>query len=319
MNQDEFFQANQVDGKLTDEQMVQMLDLPEGDTAQADSSVPNTDQADGTTNNEEVLETKVEKVEVTPVVLAKDGVHTIPFAKLEEARQGEQHWRSVAEEQQRVIDELAKQPAKTEVPAAVADVDAGFDVAKREQDYIDALMNGETDDAKAIRMEIDAVKERRYEAKLNAVLEPIQKQREVSATDAHFKAIADKHPDFESIAQSQELAQWIAKQPSFVRNGYEQVIAQGTAEQAIELFDAFKAANGLTNAAPGRPNVAEIAKTAIANAKSKTPTSLSEIPAGAGVQHDEAAAMLEMSGTSLMAKFEGKTPEQINALLSRII
>jgi hypothetical protein len=35
--------------------------------------------------------------------------------------------------------------------------------------------------------------------------------------------------------------------------------------------------------------------------------------------HDEAAAMLEMSPTALLRKFEGKTPEQIEALMAKAL
>lgn len=308
MNQEAFFQSNQVDGRLTDLQMAQMLNLPEGDTTPVESSVPAAGVVVETP--EAVAEAKVEAV-VEPVLLAKDGIHTIPFAKLEEARQGEQHWKNVATEQQRKIDELSQKPAVE--PAVDGDMDA------KEQLYIDALMDGDADKAKAIRREINADLQRQNEAKINAALEPIQQQREVSATEAHFSAIQKAHPDYESIGQSQELAQWIAKQPSFARSGYEKVITEGSAQEAIELFDAFKASMGKPTVAPGRPSAAEIAQAAVANAKSRPPSSLSEIHAGSGVQHDEAAAMLEMSGVGLMGKFEGKTPEQINALLSRVI
>lgn len=310
MNQEAFFQANQVDGQLSDEKMAQMLSLPEGDTTSVESSVPDADVVVETPAA--VEEAKVEAV-VEPVILAKDGVHTIPFAKLEEARQGEQHWKSVAAEQQKQIDELAKQPVAESAKAV------DVDIASKEREFIGAMMEGDTEKAEAIRLEINGILESRYEAKIASILEPIQKERAISATDAHFNAIAKAHPDYESVAQSQELADWIAKQPSFARSGYEKVIAEGTAQEAIELFDAFKAAAGKTTVATGRPDAAELARAAVANAKSKPPTSLSEIPAGSGVQHDEAAAMLEMSGAGLMNKFEGKTPEQINALLSRII
>ena len=312
MNQEEFFQSNQVDGQLTDLQMAQMLNLPEGDTASAESGVP--DAAVVVETPAPVAEAKVEAV-VEPVILAKDGVHTIPFSKLEEARQGEQHWKGIAAEQQRQIDALAQKPAAeaVEQPAEVADILEGEDVFG---DYSEESLKKGV--GKLVQVQVAAIKQE-LEAKFNAVLEPIQKQREVSATDAHFEAIAKAHPDFESIGQSQELAQWIAKQPSFARSGYEKVIAEGSAQEAIELFDAFKAATGKPTVVTGRPDTAALAKAAIANAKSSPPSSLSEIPAGSGVQHDEAAAMLEMSGVGLMSKFEGKTPEQINAMLSRII
>jgi hypothetical protein len=310
MNQEEFFKSNQVDGQLTDEQMAQMLNLPEGDTASAEGGVP--DAAAAVETPEAVAEAKVEAV-VEPVILAKDGIHTIPFSKLEEARQAEQHWKSVAAEQQRQIDALGqKSVAEVVEPSAetnILDTDMFGDYSE------EALAKGMN---KLVDVKVAAIKQE-LEAKFNAVLEPIQKQREVSATDDHFETIAKAHPDYESIGQSQELTQWISKQPSFARSGYEKVIAEGTAKEAIELFDAFKAATGKTTVVAGRPDTAALAKAAIANVKSKPPSSLSEIPAGSGVQHDEAAAMLEMSAVGVMNKFDGKTPEQINALLSRII
>ncbi|MNL03277.1 hypothetical protein D3C87_1238080 [compost metagenome] len=57
----------------------------------------------------------------------------------------------------------------------------------------------------------------------------------------------------------------------------------------------------------------------IASVKSKTPISLSDVPAGAKVHHDEAEAMAEMSPLDLMAKFEGKTPAQIEALMRKLV
>ena len=47
--------------------------------------------------------------------------------------------------------------------------------------------------------------------------------------------------------------------------------------------------------------------------------SMSEIPAGANVVSDEVNAMMEMSSVGLMSKFDGKTPEQIMALMSRVL
>lgn len=308
MNQEAFFQANQVDGQLSDEHMAQMLNLPEGDTTSVESSVPAADVVVETPPA--VEEVKVEAV-VEPVILAKDGVHTIPFAKLEEARHGEQHWKSIAAEQQRKIDELSQKPA--------VEVVADVDIHAKEKDYIEAMMEGDTDKALQIRLEIKAEEKKQSDAKVNAVLEPIQQQREVSAIEAHTSAIQKAHPDYLSIYESGKLNEWINTQPSFARSGYEKVITEGTTQEAIELFDAFKAATGKTTVVTGRPDAAELARAAVANAKSKPPTSLSEIPAGSGVQHDEAAAMLEMSGVGLMNKFEGKSPEQISALLSRII
>lgn len=47
--------------------------------------------------------------------------------------------------------------------------------------------------------------------------------------------------------------------------------------------------------------------------------SLTDIPSGSTVNPDPAQAMLEMSNAGVMSMFEGKTPEQINALMNRVI
>ena len=80
MNQAEYFLANQVDGELTEAQTLQMLGLPEGDTPKGDSGEPDTTSetkpAAEVAKVDPVQEPVVEKPQV---ILAKDGVHTIPF------------------------------------------------------------------------------------------------------------------------------------------------------------------------------------------------------------------------------------------------
>ena len=81
LNQAEFFEANQVDGNLTDEQAMQMLALPEGDSATAAQSSDAPDAAQDDSTPEKVVataDTESDK-QSPPVVLARDGVHTIPY------------------------------------------------------------------------------------------------------------------------------------------------------------------------------------------------------------------------------------------------
>ncbi|MBK9497525.1 MAG: hypothetical protein IPO08_23980 [Xanthomonadales bacterium] len=157
-----------------------------------------------------------------------------------------------------------------------------------------------------------------FDAKLSTVLAPLQAKHIESATDEHFNAIAKAHPDVETIAQSTDFAQWIDAQPSFVRDGYKAVIEQGTAAQVIETLNAFKSAHG-KQAAPVKASAAAAAQAVIAKAQAKPPMSLSDIPAGSAATSDESAAMLDMSSTGLLSKFDGKSPEQIMALMSRVL
>lgn len=131
LNQSEFFQANQVDGKITDQQAMQMLFLPEGDTAQADSGVPDAEEVtkpedQKATSQPEpadkpadppATETPAQADPVAQVILAKDGVHTIPFEKLTEARAAEQHWKEVAAQMQAQLEAAQKQPPAAQAPA----------------------------------------------------------------------------------------------------------------------------------------------------------------------------------------------------------
>lgn len=313
MNQESFYLANQVDGQLSDAQTMQMLGLPEGDSAQAQSNVP----AVAATPEVPAAEVDVKPVEPepTPVIVAKDGVHTIPYEKLAEARDGEQHWRRIATEAQQQLDAQKATPAAA---APVAPELAAMPLTEGDifGDYSEAAIKAGVEKLVASRT---ADIEAKFEAKFSSVLEPLQRQQVESAHDSHFSAINKAHPDVESVVQSAELAQWIATQPSFARSGYQAAIAQGTAAEVIEALDAYKAATGKLTAAPVKTDAAAAAQAAIAKAQSAPPLSLSDIPASSSAAIDESSAMLEMSSAGIMNNLSGKTPEQIRNLMSKLL
>lgn len=310
--QEEFYLANQVDGHLTDYQTMQMLGLPEGDSTQVQSNVPAVAAVPEVPEAEVVK--AVEPAE-NPVIVAKDGVHTIPYEKLAEARDGEQHWRRIATEAQQQLEAHKATPAAAPTvdpnaaQVAALDGDIFGDYSEEEiKKGIEKLVSSRTADIEA-----------RFEAKFNSVLAPIQQKQVDTATDSHFDSINKAHPDVESVVASAELAQWIASQPSFARSGYQAAIAQGTAAEVIEALDAYKAATGRLAAAPGKPSAAAAAQAAIAKAQSAPPNSLSDIPASSSAAIDEAAAVLEMSSTGMLNNFGNKTPEQIRNLMSKLL
>ena len=105
---------------MTPEQAAQFLELVEGDTGTKlpdTSSVPSAAPADAaaSTNPTAELEPSKNAGEALPppsdvqpdpantVILAKDGKHTIPYSKLEEARQAEQAARAAAQAAQAEI------------------------------------------------------------------------------------------------------------------------------------------------------------------------------------------------------------------------
>lgn len=303
--QAEFYEANAVDGNLSDAQMMQMLNLPEGDSAPAQVSVP-----DAEAPPEPAVPVEVTAVEAKPVILAKDGVHTIEYEKLVEAREEAKHWKQVALDAQAAKPEAQKatEPAAVETPGA-EDEDLFGDFSE------EGIKNGVK---KLVASERDVIRQE-MRAELEKELAPLKEQRAMTAAEAHFAAIEAVHPDVDSIAQSAEFKAWIDKQPSFVRDGYQAVIAGGTADQVIEALNTYKQASGKLAAAPVKADVAAAAQAAIAKAQSKPPMSLSEIPAGSMVASDEAEAALEKSSAGMMSMFEGKTPEQIANLMNRLL
>ncbi|MEO8391217.1 hypothetical protein [Polaromonas sp.] len=333
MNQEEFYLQHQVDGLLTDEQMAQMLDLPEGDTGKTpESSEPAAAPAPASAPAPDVDPAKVVDPAPAPVVtdppeghepkviLAKDGLHTIPYEKLTEARDQAREATARAAELEQEVQRLKTVPAAPAPAPAPAEPTPAATPATNTELYGDyseeAIANGIEKVVAAKTAAITAD----LEARFASALAPIQKQHVDAATDQHFSTIAAAHPDFEAVAESAEMQQWIAKQPAFVRTAYADVLKKGTAEEVVELLTAYKGATGTTPAVvPAKVDPAAAAKAVIAKAGSAAPTSLSEIPAGSAAHHDEAAAMLDMSSAGLMTKFEGKSPEQIMALMNKVL
>ena len=345
--QSEFFLEHAVNGELTDAQMVQMMSLPEGDTsalleggmpAATESAEATPDGEQGTTNEaENESATTPEPEPEKAVVLAKDGVHTIPYEKLAEAREGEKHWKAQAEAAAAELAALKQQaqqradageaPTQTDKALAIAQeaIAQGVDPSFFGDFSEEALAQG-VDKVVELRLKereqaIEKRVQERVEAALAQALGPIQQKQQIDAVQSHMSAIYAAHPDADSIAESKELADWIEAQPSFARDGFKAVLQQGTTAQVIEFFDTFKQATGKAaqQNTPEQSDVSAAAKAALAKAKAQVPTSLSEIPAGSKAHHDEAEALMEMSDSNALNSFMGKSPEQIRALLERAL
>ncbi len=327
--QEQFFLANAVDGVLTDAQTMQMMSLPEGDTAApaVESSEPpaaavptnNADDADPGKPVEPAPAAAAAPEAPKPVVLAKDGVHTIPFETLEQAREGEKHWRTLAEQAQQQLEALKTAPATGAAPAP-ADPAPQADTIKADfGDFSEEAI------AKGVEKLVEAKVAAIVDAKVNTALAPVKEREAKTEAEEHLDAIHAKHPDMESIVPSREFAAWFHSQPKFAQPGIQAVLREGTADEVNELLDTYKASTGKTapEPAPQVPTPVATAKAqaaaVIAKAQAAVPTSLSEIPAAGAVHHDQAEAMLEMSDAGLMNLFDGKSPEQIKAMLNRAI
>lgn len=65
-----------------------------------------------------------------------------------------------------------------------------------------------------------------------------------TAEEKHWNMIATAHADWKEIRDSGKLSQWIEAQPSFMRKSLEQVAAEGSAEEVVEMFDMYKESIG---------------------------------------------------------------------------
>lgn len=313
--QEAYFLEHQVDGALTDMQTMQMLNLQEGDSSAANApqtSVPDADIADQPAA--ETAPAAAADDEKAQVILARDGVHTIPFEKLQQARQGEQHYRELAEQMQTELQAL-KQAQQVQPAAAQTADPATADMGELFGDFSEADMKAGIEKLVAQKTALLQVQ---FDEKLAAFSKPFADQQAKTLADAHYDAIEKAHPDVDALVQSREMAAWIASKPSFLQGGYQNVIDGGTSAEVIELLDTYKSETQPRTTGSNSNAAQAAAQSAIAKAKFAPPTSLSEIPAGSAAHHDEAEAMLEMSDSALMLKFENMTAAQRNTLLSRI-
>lgn len=336
---DEFIQQH--NGDMTAEQAAQLLELAEqGDTGALPSepgSEPDAtaakpaeaDATDGATNQEgqQQGQPEGEPDPANAVVLARDGVHTIPYDKLVEAREGEKAAKAELESVKAELTRL-REEAQERADAGIAPTQADANLAFAEE----AIANGVDPEIFGDFSEEALAKGVRTVAREEALavvreeiakeLAPLKERQRLTAAQeavqAHWDAMRAKHPDAESVFESKELADWIASQPSFIRRGYEAVMESGTATEGIELLDAFKGATGRTQQ-PAGDTAKAAAKAAIANAKTPIPNSLSDIPGGAQGPASRDEALLSMDAPAMAEAMENMTPAQIEAFLARTL
>ncbi|MDH1865729.1 hypothetical protein N5D83_02710 [Pseudomonas chengduensis] len=341
MNVDDFVQTNAPDGVLSPEQARQLEQLLDS----GDTGVEPEQGGQPVVTPELVAETEdVQEPEVDPanaVIMAKDNVHQIPYQKLLDSRESERHWKQQAQQEQQLrqeeqrrhqqaLDELAALKADAQARAdagqAPTQADMNAEIAQQAIDAgVDPAVFGDMDEeglAKGVQAIAQQVHGKAIQPLLDEIkvlkdqLAPINQRQAEDANTAHFAAIREKHPDFESIAESQELEDWINAQPSFVRDQMTLIVQGGSAAQAIELLDAFKARNGQVQAAPEK-DARATAKEMIDKAKPAAPVSLSDIPGGRAAASSRFEAIESMGREEKAAALADMPLDQVEAYLNR--
>lgn len=334
------FDYSNIEGALTPEQAAAALAAGEGDTSaelknggapdatteQDDAAANDGDnkaKPDAAATGKEAGTTTEAEDPAQTVVMARDGKHTIPYETLVKHREGEQHWKAQAEAARQQLADLQAQaqaradagtaPTKTDnmVATAEAAIEAGADVGIFGDFSEEALAKG-----------IATLVAQQVQARVNAALEPLATKQAKDAAAAHYDAIYSKHPDADSIAQSTEFAAWVNAQPSAVRNAYWDLFdakTGGTAEEIVEVFDAFKAVNTSNPNTPAAANYKAAASAAVAAAKATPPASLSSIPGARVEGASELDRAADMSGPDMLEATKNMSPAQIEAWLDRQI
>lgn len=288
----------------------------EGETEAAETPAEETSEAPDAESKPEQQEAEEGKAEdAEPVVLARDGKHTIPFSELESARENSRHWEKIAQQQAELIEQIKSakvQPEQTQEATTKAE---GFDFAAKEMEYLDASAMGDTEKAVQIRSEINNEIRRQAVEQVSTQIAQNNAQNKADSliAEAANQAI-QKYPFLnENEAAMAETVEWRDFYISKGMPAHEAIM-----KAAERIAPSYKVEAPPANATPAADVKAKAAEV-VAATKPKAPTSLSEVPAGTSAPHDEAAAIREMSGVNLMNKFAGKTPDQILELMSRII
>jgi hypothetical protein len=95
------------------------------------------------------------------------------------------------------------------------------------------------------------------------------------ATVRHNASILEAHPDWKTIYDSGALKTWIEAQPNYLQPRLNEVVADGSAREIIEMFDSYKRASG-----KGTKQTSTSAE--LAEAKKKKAAALEAVPASTG-------------------------------------
>lgn len=141
-------------------------------------------------------------------------------AEAEEARLAKLREEQATALAQKAVDDEMTDEEKAELAEVLADYPQ---IAK----LIDVKLK------KAISTEVPKV--------VNEHVDPVSKRVQASELEAHTSRIASKHADYVDVVNSDDFSQWLSRGVTYDEGKkFRQVIQQGSANQVIEMLDAFK-------------------------------------------------------------------------------
>lgn len=256
-------------------------------------------------------------------IAAKSGNYTIPYDKLVEARTQRDQFkqeRDLLHAQVEQLNAQAQANLAQQQENAQSRADAGQGATQADKNLeamqkaaasgVDMTLFGDFSE-EAIAEGLVKYVEQVVSQRLAPMQQEAAQRAELTAQEAHLKAIYGKHPDAGDLVESTQWNQWLASQPAFARAAIEQVMQSGTTAQVIEVFDTFKATQG--TAATVDP-----LKAAIEAAGKQVPNTLSDLPGGVAGKSDAEVLSVANNPGDLLGAFAGKTPEQIERMMNSV-
>lgn len=287
-----------------------------------------------TTTTEQAAGAQATQDDEKPAPIAsKSGEYTIPYEKLTSARTERDQYKAEAAQLREQLASLtaaqasnfaaAQQQAQTRADAGQAPTQAdsnlalaqaaaaqGVDVAIFGDFSEEGIANG----VAQLVAQMEARANARVEEKVNAALAPLREREAQSAVSAHQQAIYGAHPDADEVYESSEFKAWMGNQPSYARAAIEYTLANGTAQQVVEVFSTFKGATG-----KGTP--ADAVSKALAKAQQQPPMSLSELPGASASGNGDAERVAALAGdpAALLDFMAGLSPEKQTRLMNSVV
>lgn len=198
------------------------------------------------------------KVEPKPAVVepVKKAEPVEPEAKTEPVAKAEPEVEAEVEKKPEPKQEPKPEPLPA--PAAKAEPEKPF-FSPEDQSVIDEFNKDWPEAARA--QELIRRKEYHYVVthifdEVAKAVAPIMQYVEAMQTTDHEGAIRSAHEDYDAVSEG--AAKWVEDQPKYLRDTYQRVIKEGTAEEVIDLLTRYKDANGIATTASGATKKTEV-------------------------------------------------------------
>jgi hypothetical protein len=288
MTPEEFIAANaDADGNVDSEKMAEFLD---GNFDDGDTIIEEAPDLDKETETPEV------------VVLAKDGVHTMPFSVVEELRESLKlsnekagRYEAMLEEKTGLLEQLKK---AEKIDTEEGNTDATEEVLSDLEIEFPGVRADILKLITPLKSEIESLKQARQQEEEARKTETAM----TSAQKAFNTEIERTHPDYLDISRDDKFWGWFEKQPAYIkasqRSSEPQVI--------VDILSLYKSqtapASDKTEKGTPETMAARVVE-ALAKAEKKSVVrSLSDIPGGSSPEHDEKEAFHKMSPMEQMDK-----------------